>query len=186
RRPGPRPRFPRDDFAPARFRPRAPDLPPRRPRFPTHGRVRGSGPRHSALITLKEIATDEHGRNTEKRLPSSVFHRCSSVAAFRGRSQAVSQEEVDTKKADWEVAKATVIQAQAKVKEAQHRQFALTIATTAIISAVNALTLKPAQSATWLRPPSGRRKFFVYRAFNAVYDRVEHWYAASIRWVVRH
>src|SRR5439155_27203564 len=67
-----------------------------------------------------------------------------------------------------------------------YRQFALTIAATALISAVNALTLKPAQSAAWLRPPSGRRKFFVYRAFNAVYDRVEHWYAASIRWVVRH
>src|SRR5205823_7079463 len=67
-----------------------------------------------------------------------------------------------------------------------YRQFALTIAATAVISAVNAVTLKPAQSATYLRPPSGRRKFIVYRAFNAVYNRVEHWYAAAIRWVVRH
>ncbi len=33
-----------------------------------------------------------------------------------------------------------------------YRQFALTIAATALISAVNALTLKPAQCAMWLRP----------------------------------
>ena len=33
-----------------------------------------------------------------------------------------------------------------------YRQFALTIAATALISAINALTLKPAQCATWLRP----------------------------------
>ena len=32
------------------------------------------------------------------------------------------------------------------------RQFALVIAATAIISAINALTLKPAQCALWLRP----------------------------------
>ena len=34
------------------------------------------------------------------------------------------------------------------------RQFALVIAATAIISAINALTLKPAQCALWLRPKS--------------------------------
>jgi HAE1 family hydrophobic/amphiphilic exporter-1 len=32
------------------------------------------------------------------------------------------------------------------------RQFALVIAATAVISAINALTLKPAQCALWLRP----------------------------------
>src|SRR5205085_2118633 len=37
-----------------------------------------------------------------------------------------------------------------------YRQFALTIAATALISAVNALTLKPAQCATWLRPHGER------------------------------
>ena len=37
------------------------------------------------------------------------------------------------------------------------RQFALVIAATAIISAINALTLKPAQCALWLRP-HGERK----------------------------
>ncbi len=35
------------------------------------------------------------------------------------------------------------------------RQFALVIAATAIISAINALTLKPAQCALWLRPKVG-------------------------------
>ena len=51
-----------------------------------------------------------------------------------------------------------------------YRQFALVIASTAFISAVNALTLKPTQSALWLRPPKPpeRRNFF-YRGFNAVY-----------------
>src|SRR6202790_1885157 len=42
-------------------------------------------------------------------------------------------------------------------------QFALVIAATALISAVNAATLKPAQCALWLRrpvPPSERNRFF--------------------------
>jgi hydrophobic/amphiphilic exporter-1 (mainly G- bacteria), HAE1 family len=67
-----------------------------------------------------------------------------------------------------------------------YRQFALTIAATAAISAINALTLKPAQCATYLRPPSGRPKFIVFRAFNSGYGRLEHVYASASRWVVRH
>src|SRR5207253_948950 len=47
-----------------------------------------------------------------------------------------------------------------------YRQFALTIAVTAVISAINALTLKPAQCAAYLRPTSGRRNAF-FRGFNA-------------------
>ena len=49
-----------------------------------------------------------------------------------------------------------------------YQQFALTIAATALISAINAVTLKPAQSALWLRPPvpESQRNFF-YRGFNA-------------------
>ena len=35
-----------------------------------------------------------------------------------------------------------------------YRQFALTIAATALISAINAVTLKPTQCALWLRPPT--------------------------------
>jgi hydrophobic/amphiphilic exporter-1 (mainly G- bacteria), HAE1 family len=60
-------------------------------------------------------------------------------------------------------------------------QFALVIAATALLSAVNAATLKPTQCALWLRPPvppSGRNLFF--RAFNAVYDPFERAYARLI------
>ena len=47
-------------------------------------------------------------------------------------------------------------------------QFALVIAATALISAINAATLKPTQCALWLRPPvpPEQRNFF-YRGFNA-------------------
>ncbi len=65
-----------------------------------------------------------------------------------------------------------------------YQQFALTIAATALISAINALTLKPAQSASYLRPPSGKPKNWFFRAFNAAYGRVEGWYSASVRWLV--
>jgi HAE1 family hydrophobic/amphiphilic exporter-1 len=65
-----------------------------------------------------------------------------------------------------------------------YRQFALTIAATAVISAVNALTLKPAQCAAYLRKPSPRRNIFV-RAFNAGYGLVERLYAWTVRQLVR-
>ncbi len=66
-----------------------------------------------------------------------------------------------------------------------YRQFALTIAATALISAINAVTLKPAQCALWLRPPKERKNIF-FRAFNVVYSLVERMYAAIIRVLVRH
>jgi hydrophobic/amphiphilic exporter-1 (mainly G- bacteria), HAE1 family len=65
-----------------------------------------------------------------------------------------------------------------------YRQFALTIAATAVISAINAATLKPAQCATYLRPSTGKKNAF-YRAFNAVYDRCEAIYAAIVSVLVR-
>ena len=54
-------------------------------------------------------------------------------------------------------------------------QFAMVIAATAFISAINAATLKPTQCALWLRPPvpPGERNLF-YRGFNAIYNRVEN------------
>jgi HAE1 family hydrophobic/amphiphilic exporter-1 len=67
-----------------------------------------------------------------------------------------------------------------------YRQFALTIAATAVISAINAVTLKPAQSARYLRRTSGGRKFFLFRAFNAVWGRFEKGYGRAAGWVVRH
>ena len=59
-----------------------------------------------------------------------------------------------------------------------YRQFALVIAATAFISAINAMTLKPTQSALWLRPPrpNARHNFFV-RGFNAVYGAAERGYS---------
>ncbi len=65
-----------------------------------------------------------------------------------------------------------------------YRQFALTIAATAIISAINAVTLKPAQCAVYLRPTRARKNAF-YRAFNYIYDRCESAYAAIVRRAVR-
>jgi HAE1 family hydrophobic/amphiphilic exporter-1 len=62
-----------------------------------------------------------------------------------------------------------------------YRQFALTIAATALISAINALTLKPAQCAQYLKPNSGKKGLFA-RAFDAVYKPVEHGYV----WIVMH
>ncbi|MGC1272687.1 MAG: multidrug efflux RND transporter permease subunit [Planctomycetaceae bacterium] len=68
-----------------------------------------------------------------------------------------------------------------------YRQFALTIAATALISAMNAITLKPTQSALWLRPiKPGRKKWFFWRWFDAVYGLVERIYVAMIRRIVRH
>ena len=60
-------------------------------------------------------------------------------------------------------------------------QFALVIAATALISAINAATLKPTQCALWLRPPVPleRRNLF-YRWFNRVYGWTEARYSALI------
>ena len=62
-----------------------------------------------------------------------------------------------------------------------YAQFALVIAATALLSAVNAITLKPTQSALWLRPPVPleQRNAF-YRSFNALYDRAERGYVGLI------
>jgi HAE1 family hydrophobic/amphiphilic exporter-1 len=68
-----------------------------------------------------------------------------------------------------------------------YAQFALVIAATALLSAINAVTLKPTQSALWLRPavaPERRNAF--YRAFNAGYGRLERGYAKLIRHMVTH
>ncbi len=68
-----------------------------------------------------------------------------------------------------------------------YRQFALTIAATAFISAVNAVTLKPTQCALWLRPiDKTKKKFFFFRWFEAVYGVFERAYVASVSWLVRH
>ena len=62
-----------------------------------------------------------------------------------------------------------------------YRQFALVIAATALISAINAATLKPTQCALWLRPiDPGRRKNWFYRGFDALYNPIERAYVRLI------
>jgi hydrophobic/amphiphilic exporter-1 (mainly G- bacteria), HAE1 family len=68
-----------------------------------------------------------------------------------------------------------------------YAQFALVIAATALISAINAATLKPTQCALWLRmpvPPEKRNFFF--RGFNRVYQPIENGYAWLIGAMARH
>ena len=67
-----------------------------------------------------------------------------------------------------------------------YAQFALVIAATALISAINAATLKPTQCALWLRPavpPEDRN--IIYRGFNLVYARAEDGYARLVGGMAR-
>ena len=67
-----------------------------------------------------------------------------------------------------------------------YRQFALVIAVTALISAINAATLKPTQCALWLRPHDPTRaKNFVFRWFNAAYEPTAAFYVRVIRSMVQ-
>ena len=62
-----------------------------------------------------------------------------------------------------------------------YAQFALVIAATALLSAINAATLKPTQAALWMRapvPPEKRNIF--YRGFNRGYDALERGYVRLI------
>jgi HAE1 family hydrophobic/amphiphilic exporter-1 len=64
------------------------------------------------------------------------------------------------------------------------RQFALVIAATAVISAINALTLKPTQCALWLRPRPKKRLNWFYRGFNRAYKVLKEPYMGFVRWMV--
>jgi HAE1 family hydrophobic/amphiphilic exporter-1 len=68
-----------------------------------------------------------------------------------------------------------------------YAQFALVIAATALLSAINAATLKPTQCALWLRQPRPpeQRNFF-YRGFNNVYARLERGYVRLIGRLASH
>jgi HAE1 family hydrophobic/amphiphilic exporter-1 len=68
-----------------------------------------------------------------------------------------------------------------------YSQFALVIAATALISAINAATLKPTQCALWLRKPiPPRQRNVFYRGFNNLYDRLERGYTRLIGSLARH
>ena len=68
-----------------------------------------------------------------------------------------------------------------------YRQFALVIAATALISGINAVTLKPTQSAKYVRVREHKgRKNIVFRGFDAMYEPLERRYAALVRTLVTH
>jgi HAE1 family hydrophobic/amphiphilic exporter-1 len=64
---------------------------------------------------------------------------------------------------------------------AMYAQFALVIAATAFISAINAMTLKPTQCALWLRPidPNKKKNVF-FRTFDNIYNPIEEKYTLFI------
>jgi hydrophobe/amphiphile efflux-1 (HAE1) family protein len=66
-----------------------------------------------------------------------------------------------------------------------YRQFALTIAVSVGLSAVNALTLTPALCALLLRPAGGSRRRWLARAWNAGFARVTAGYDRAVRRIVR-
>lgn len=64
---------------------------------------------------------------------------------------------------------------------AMYAQFALVIAATAFISAINAMTLKPTQCALWLRPiDHNKEKNKFYQAFDRIYYPIEAGYLRFI------
>ncbi len=64
---------------------------------------------------------------------------------------------------------------------AMYAQFALVIAATAFISAINAMTLKPTQCALWLKPVvHQKQKNIVFRTFDRVYNPIEESYIRFI------
>jgi len=65
-----------------------------------------------------------------------------------------------------------------------YRQFSLTIAVTTLLSAVNAMTLKPVQCSLWLRPHEGEKNAF-YRWFDEVFDRITQDYTAIVSFMVK-
>ncbi|GAN75854.1 efflux RND transporter permease subunit [Acidisphaera rubrifaciens] len=67
-----------------------------------------------------------------------------------------------------------------------YAQFALVIAATALISAINAATLKPTQCALWLRAPvPPEKRNFIFRGFNRLYDPVDRGFGRLIGGMTR-
>lgn len=70
---------------------------------------------------------------------------------------------------------------------AMYAQFALVIAATAFISAINAMTLKPTQCALWLKPlDTSHPKAKLYQAFDRIYLPIERAYIRFIDKLVNH
>ena len=65
-----------------------------------------------------------------------------------------------------------------------YRQFALTIAFSVGISAINALTLSPALCAALLRPTPKKQAWF-FRKFNQVFEWSRNRYLTGVRWFIK-
>ena len=66
------------------------------------------------------------------------------------------------------------------------RQFALVIAATAILSAISALTLQPAQCALYLKArPADFRENWFYRGFNRAFASFENVYLRMVTWMTQ-
>src|SRR5205807_1956408 len=65
-----------------------------------------------------------------------------------------------------------------------YNQFALTVAISVGISAFNSLTLSPALCAAFLRERP-HVKFVLFRWFNAAFEWLAHFYARSVRFLIR-
>src|SRR3989449_292470 len=61
-----------------------------------------------------------------------------------------------------------------------YRQFAVTIAISTVISAINSLTLSPALAALLLKPHDGRPKNWLFRGFHALFGRGTRAYGTSL------
>ena len=67
-----------------------------------------------------------------------------------------------------------------------YRQFALVIAATALLSGINAITLKPTQSALYLQKQTVKTPNAFYRGFNTVYNAAETAYLKLIARLLKH
>ncbi|MFP5246243.1 MAG: efflux RND transporter permease subunit, partial [Thermoanaerobaculia bacterium] len=66
-----------------------------------------------------------------------------------------------------------------------YRQFALTIAISTVLSAINSLTLSPALAAVLLKPHSGEKKNRFFTAFNRFFDWSSEKYVRGVGGVLR-
>ncbi len=68
-----------------------------------------------------------------------------------------------------------------------YRQFALVIASTALISGINAVTLKPTQAAQFITPKEpGAKKNWFYTKFDYYFEGISNWYAGLMHKLMDH
>jgi HAE1 family hydrophobic/amphiphilic exporter-1 len=68
-----------------------------------------------------------------------------------------------------------------------YRQFALVIAATALISGINAVTLKPTQAAQFITPklPNAKKNWF-FAKFDYYFEKISSWYAGLMHVLMAH